>query len=262
MVKVDWLKNTVIDYFTKTPQSLQIMQQLIQKRKKKNNEETERPLSGRLLDFFIVKYSMLHNSSYEHPDGGIFDVHDAYLSQCNKWKKRFFDPFARASLHMDEDDPFFTIAVGETEVRSTLCQFNFYMWAISNGVIEYVMQNKTDIIREFEQIKHVEKLWKTTKKIGSHGNMSGTFTDSARNSFELKFGQQIIAFNDTTTDPTEVKISSLSDPGSRKRHKRLFRSVSHSVSHCDPHDDSSSEKKQKRCSEIILRGAPIHVKFA
>src|SRR3989344_6379465 len=101
MLKIELLKSSVIDYFTKNPESLELMQKLIQKRKKKEGKNLDRPLSGRLFDFFIVKYSVLHNTDFVTPNGDLLNVHSAYLDQCEKWKKRYFDPFARASLQFN-----------------------------------------------------------------------------------------------------------------------------------------------------------------
>ena len=110
-------------------------------------------ISLRSIDWFITNYSKKNNSYYiiyEDSDGNpSFDdpennyrtnmnVFHSYKSQLKAYSKRRFDPFCRRNrllFNMDEDH----------SVETTIGQLNFFKWAITNLVTDYIGLYKDEI---------------------------------------------------------------------------------------------------------------------
>ena len=68
----------------------------------------------------------------------LFNVHYNYKAQLKAFNKKFFDPFCRGNripFFYDKDNCIIT----------TIGQLNFFKWAISNDVVNYVTENLKDI---------------------------------------------------------------------------------------------------------------------
>jgi len=109
-------------------------------------------ISLRSIDWFITNYSKKNNSYYivyEDKDGNpSFDeknkyrnnmnVFHSYKSQLKAYSKKKFDPFCRRDrilFHLDENN----------SVETTIGQLNFFKWAISNLIIDYIELHKIEI---------------------------------------------------------------------------------------------------------------------
>jgi hypothetical protein len=86
-------------------------------------------ISLRVIDWFVTNYSKKHNIEYKI---GInhFNVYISYKSQLKSYSKKFFDPFCRRSR-----------INYKSTISTTMGQLNFFKWAISNHVIEHVINN-------------------------------------------------------------------------------------------------------------------------
>ena len=120
-------------------------------------------ISLRLLDWFVTRYSNKHKISYKlsQEDDWGFNVHISYKAQLKSYKKRYFDPFRRKSkfyYYFDKEKTKY--------LATTICQLNFFRWAFSNNIVEYVIknynllsdsmvvQNKEDKKRKLQNKKH------------------------------------------------------------------------------------------------------------
>ena len=65
----------------------------------------------------------------------------AYKSQLKGYQKKQFDPFNRTQRikFYYEQDKFIT---------TTICQLNFFRWAIENNVIDYIKEHISDIEKD------------------------------------------------------------------------------------------------------------------
>jgi hypothetical protein len=89
------------------------------------------------LDWFNVNYAQEYGTEYiirRCNTDRLFYVWHAYTAALYGYGKALFDPFARGSKKGH------TVAInnGEVTINTTLCQLNYFMWAIKNGVIDYV----------------------------------------------------------------------------------------------------------------------------
>lgn len=113
----------------------------------------DKKISLRSIDWFITNYSKKNNIYYliysDEDNNPSFDdenneyrnnmnVFHSYKSQLKAYSKKRFDPFCRRDrilFKMDEDH----------SVETTIGQLNFFRWAISNLVVDYIELYKDEI---------------------------------------------------------------------------------------------------------------------
>ena len=110
-------------------------------------------ISLRSIDWFITNYSKKNNTYYiiyEENDGSpsFLDVNNkyrsnmnvfhSYKSQLKAYSKRRFDPFCRRDRLLFQIDD-------DHSVETTIGQLNFFKWAISNLIIDYIEDYKDEI---------------------------------------------------------------------------------------------------------------------
>jgi|TARA_B110000971_G_scaffold216379_1_gene251321 hypothetical protein len=132
----------------------------------------KKQISLRSIDWFITNYSKKYNTYYivyENDESKIpsfesscnnyrsnMNVFHSYKSQLKAYSKKKFDPFCRRDrLSFKIDD--------EWTVETTIGQLNFFKWAISNLVLEFIEINKVDIEGDMNtslkqmKLNHIEK---------------------------------------------------------------------------------------------------------
>jgi len=109
----------------------------------KNRDSKESKLSIGLLDWFNVNYAPEYNVEYIKGTKNIL-VWQSYNSALSGYSKALFDPFARGSKRGKT----ITISNNEVALVTTLCQLNYFRWAIRNGVIDYVKNNADKIYED------------------------------------------------------------------------------------------------------------------
>ena len=94
-------------------------------------------ISLRVIDHFITNYSKKNRITYnliENNTVQVFNVNASYKSQLKAYNKKYFDPFCRGNRI-----PFFYDQ--NTCIITTIGQLNFFKWAISKDVINWVSNN-------------------------------------------------------------------------------------------------------------------------
>jgi len=151
-------------------------------------------ISLRILDWFVTRYSHKKKVIINFKNNEeIFDVHISYKAQLKSYKKRYFDPFKRSSKKREK----FIVNFGEyNNVKqifdTTIGQLNFFRWAISNNIIDYVEKNYVEIAKEMN-ISNKED--KRRKKDKQHLKQMALTT---KNKVNIKI--------DKHNDQTDVKI--------------------------------------------------------
>ena len=118
--------------------------------------ENKYNISLRLIDWFVTIYCK--NKHVQYPlNNNIFNVYQSYKLMGKSYKKRKFDPFCRG-------DRIF-INHNNHEFETTIGQLNFFKWAISNNIVNYISENKellnnemTEYIKEKNAKKNIKKL--------------------------------------------------------------------------------------------------------
>tara|TARA_X000000950_G_C13846392_1_gene632552 strand:- start:999 stop:1493 length:495 start_codon:yes stop_codon:yes gene_type:complete len=86
-------------------------------------------VSLRVIDWFVTNYSKKHNIEYNN-NNNIVNVYISYKSQLKSYSKKFFDPFCRRNRINYKQS-----------LSTTIGQLNFFKWALTNGIIDYVTNN-------------------------------------------------------------------------------------------------------------------------
>tara|TARA_Y100001970_G_C14139925_1_gene806495 strand:- start:564 stop:1139 length:576 start_codon:yes stop_codon:yes gene_type:complete len=113
----------------------------------------DKKISLRSIDWFITNYSKKKNTYYiiydDKNNNPSFDsknnnyrlnmnVFHSYKSQLKAYSKKRFDPFCRRDRLLFKIDD-------DNSVETTIGQLNFFKWAISNLVLDYIEINKLEI---------------------------------------------------------------------------------------------------------------------
>ena len=126
----------------------------------------DKKISLRSIDWFITNYSKKNNTYYivyeDENKEPTFDeknnsyknnlnVFHSYKSQLKAYSKKRFDPFCRR-------DRLLFVIDDEVSVETTIGQLNFFKWAISNLILDYIEQNKQIIESDMNSCLKIMKI--------------------------------------------------------------------------------------------------------
>ena len=115
-------------------------------------------VSLRSIDWFITNYSKKNNIcyllyetdkkkySFEEKNNKFhigLNVYHSYKSQLKAYSKKRFDPFCRRDR--------IEFKVNDNTIETTIGQLNFFKWAITNLVIDYIIDNKKRIEEDMNE---------------------------------------------------------------------------------------------------------------
>jgi hypothetical protein len=152
-------------YYKEHPENIKLMIDIIYGNSK---------ISLRILDFFVIryakKYKVKYDVDYEGTDES-FLVYINYRAQLKSFTKKYFDPFRRKvkfNFNYSNDQ----------SVWTTLGQLNFFKWAITSKVIDYVKDHYDEIVKSMNGSYKENKKKKeiVTKKIIVPKNKDIKFT--------------------------------------------------------------------------------------
>ena len=111
-------------------------------------------VSLRVIDWFVTNYSKKHNIEYNN-NNNIVNVYISYKSQLKSYSKKFFDPFCRRNRINYKQS-----------LSTTIGQLNFFKWALTNGILDYVTNNYKTIESDMNNsiIKNNKDSTNTRKK--------------------------------------------------------------------------------------------------
>ena len=102
-------------------------------------------LSLRLIDWFVTNYSKKYNISYTGKDRKHVIVYLSYKSHLKAYSKKMFDPFCRWKR------------IKFCGMDTTVGQLNFFEWAISDEVLDYLEKNREAVHADMEIRIHEPK---------------------------------------------------------------------------------------------------------
>lgn len=97
-------------------------------------------VSLRTFDWFVTNYSARKSVAYEK-DGRMVVVNSDYKDLLKCFHKAAFDSFKRRGKCKDDEE------------AASLRQKNFFRWAIQNGVVDFVVQNASEIEEDMKSRK-------------------------------------------------------------------------------------------------------------
>jgi len=97
----------------------------------------EAPLSLRIIDWFVTKYSRKNFVRYQL-NGQDFLVYLSYKGQLKAYSKQYFDPNCRRERIM------FKIP-GHDQFMTTIGKLNFFRWALETNILEYIEAHEEEI---------------------------------------------------------------------------------------------------------------------
>jgi hypothetical protein len=97
----------------------------------------EAPLSLRIIDWFVTKYSRKNFVRYQL-NGQDFLVYLSYKGQLKAYSKQYFDPNCRRERIM------FKIP-GQEQFMTTIGKLNFFRWALESKILEYIEAHEEEI---------------------------------------------------------------------------------------------------------------------
>lgn len=136
----------------------------------------EAPLSLRIIDWFVTKYS--RKGFVRYPlNGQEFLVYLSYKGQLKAYSKQYFDPNCRRERIM------FTIP-GHEQFMTTIGKLNFFRWALESKILDYMEAHEEEIRSGYNA--YLKETTLTQKKNKSEQNKS----DSADQEGVTKPSQQ------------------------------------------------------------------------
>jgi hypothetical protein len=95
------------------------------------------PLSLRIIDWFVTKYSRKNFVRYPL-NGQDFLVYLSYKGQLKAYSKQYFDPNCRRERIM------FKIP-GHEQFMTTIGKLNFFRWALESKILDYIEAHEEEI---------------------------------------------------------------------------------------------------------------------
>jgi hypothetical protein len=122
----------------------------------------EAPLSLRIIDWFVTKYS--RKGFVRYPlNGQEFLVYLSYKGQLKAYSKQYFDPNCRRERIM------FTIP-GHEQFMTTIGKLNFFRWALESKILDYMEAHEEEIRSGYNS--YLKETTLTQKKNKSELNKS------------------------------------------------------------------------------------------
>jgi hypothetical protein len=97
----------------------------------------EAPISLRIIDWFVTKYSRKNFVRYSL-NGQDFLVYLSYKGQLKAYSKQYFDPNCRRERIM------FKIA-NHDQFMTTIGKLNFFRWALESKILDYIEAHEEEI---------------------------------------------------------------------------------------------------------------------
>jgi hypothetical protein len=97
----------------------------------------EAPISLRVIDWFVTKYSRKNFVHYPL-NGQDFLVYLSYKGQLKAYSKQYFDPNCRRERIM------FKIP-GHEQFMTTIGKLNFFRWALESKILNYIEEHEENI---------------------------------------------------------------------------------------------------------------------
>jgi hypothetical protein len=137
----------------------------------------EAPISLRIIDWFVTKYSRKNFIRYPL-NGQEFLVYLSYKGQLKAYSKQYFDPNCRRERIM------FKIP-GQEQFMTTIGKLNFFRWALESNILDYIEAHAEEIRSGYNTyLKDTTQTQKRTKSAtaSSTESLASTVSDISTDS--------------------------------------------------------------------------------
>jgi hypothetical protein len=143
------------------------------------------PLSLRIIDWFVTKYS--RKAFVRYPlNGQDFLVYLSYKGQLKAYSKQYFDPNCRRERIM------FKIP-GHDQFMTTIGKLNFFRWALETKILDYIEAHEEEIRKGYNA--YLKDTIQTQKRVK---NETASSVESAATT------ETIATVNTQTTTPSQA----------------------------------------------------------
>lgn len=97
-------------------------------------------ISLRIIDYFVTTYAKQNKTVI--PESR-YAIHQEYKNQLKGYNKRKFDSFSRT--YKNDSSKKFVFTHPNGNIETTIGQLNFFRWALSNGIVEYLERHYHDV---------------------------------------------------------------------------------------------------------------------
>jgi hypothetical protein len=136
------------------------------------------PLSLRIIDWFVTKYSRKNFVRYQL-NGQDFLVYLSYKGQLKAYSKQYFDPNCRRERIM------FKIP-GQEQFMTTIGKLNFFRWALESNILDYIEAHEEEIRTGYNSyLKETTQTQKRAKNNTASSTDSNISSDSVQSNITV-----------------------------------------------------------------------------
>jgi hypothetical protein len=231
------LRLQAAEHFLNRGKNFKIMYDLLVNRRYKKLK-----MSIRMLEWFVVTYSQKHDVYYELEEANgtssePFSVNKSYQNQLGIYTKRAFDPFCRAKkksfnkvVKVEDDEG--NERKERLALKTSVAQVNFFNWALTNKVLDYIADNYVDIMHNKKQSENARRDAKRGGSAGAAASSSRLIDSSSSSSDDDN--------NDSDVDTPVVANATASSSSTR--------APRHVIADSDSDNDDSDEPNAPRAS--------------
>lgn len=145
----------------------------------------EAPLSLRIIDWFVTKYSRKNFVRYQL-NGQDFLVYLSYKGQLKAYSKQYFDPNCRRERIM------FKIP-GHDQFMTTIGKLNFFRWALETNILEYIEAHEEEIRTGYNKyLKDTTETQKRDKKNTTASSTASSTTSSTDSTTTVESAEDVV----------------------------------------------------------------------
>jgi hypothetical protein len=167
----------------------------------------EAPLSLRIIDWFVTKYSRKNFVRYQL-NGQDFLVYLSYKGQLKAYSKQYFDPNCRRERIM------FKIP-GHDQFMTTIGKLNFFRWALESNILEYIEAHEEEIRTGYNA--YLKETTQTQKRDKNNTTASSTDSKVSLESVDDVNVEEPSEPLESGLDPLKVPIATVKTRITRRR---------------------------------------------
>ena len=164
----------------------------------------EAPLSLRIIDWFVTKYSRKNFVHYPL-NGQDFLVYLSYKGQLKAYSKQYFDPNCRRERIM------FKIP-GHEQFVTTIGKLNFFRWAQETKILDYIEAHEEEIRTGYNS--YLKETTQTQKRIKNETASSTDTVESANTTTSTTSTSTVVTTASNTTARTTRRRRTKQTPSS------------------------------------------------